>query len=231
MYHAIRATPSSSASLPTIWRPFSPPLTPIPMPHPSARPVGAPDPVPRARGRVSGAPPRRGQRRPPLHLHAPVVGQDDWDSALAGGTPGEAGRLGAAAARPPGALWRLSSTAQPPARSDDPHAAPTGRGGTRGQHGIAALERGTAAEARLSGGQSALPLVSAGDAADHCRHDAGRGDPDDPPAPEVRGGPTPHCSRACPPGSLGVVLGLPVASHAAHVRRDGPQRASTLRGA
>ena len=75
-------------------------------------------------------------------------------------------------------------------------------------HGVASLELGTAAEARLCAGHGALPVVSAGDAADHRRHHAGRGDPEDPPASEARGGPTPHCSGACPPGSLCLVLRL-----------------------
>jgi hypothetical protein len=63
--------------------------------------------------------------------------------------------------------------------------APTGRGGTGGQHVAASLELDTAAQARLCGGHGALPLVSARVAADHRRHHAGRGDPEDPPASET----------------------------------------------
>src|SRR6185295_20333018 len=62
--------------------------------------------------------------------------------------------------------------------------------------------------ARLCGGHGTLPLVSAGVAADHRGHHAGRGDPDDPPTSEARGGPTPHGASACPPSSLCVVLRL-----------------------
>src|SRR5262249_29309456 len=59
----------------------------------------------RPAGRVPGAPPGRRSRRSRLYLRPSVVGRDDWDSALAVGTPGEARGVGPPAARPPGALW------------------------------------------------------------------------------------------------------------------------------
>ena len=160
------------------------------------------------RCRIPGASGARRQWRSCLHLHPSMVGWHHGHSPLADGTFGEAGSARAPAARPPGALWRLSSAAQPPARGDHPDAAPA-RGGQGGDgHGIALLALGTAAEARLCTGHGALPLVSRGDAADYCRHHAGRGDPHDPPASEARRGPPCHGSGACPPRSLCVVLGL-----------------------
>ena len=51
-------------------------------------------------------------------------------------------------------------------------------------------------------------MVSAGGAADHCGSHAARGDPEDPPASEARGGPPPDCSGASPPRSLRLVLRL-----------------------
>jgi hypothetical protein len=114
----------------------------------------------------------------------------------------------APATRPSGALWGLFGAAQQPARGHHPHAAPA-RGGGRGDgHGVAALELGTTAPARLCTCHGALPVLSAGIAADHCRHHAGRGDPDDPPASEARSRPPPDGSGASPPGSLCVVLRL-----------------------
>jgi hypothetical protein len=53
-------------------------------------------------------------------------------------------------------------------------------------------------------------VVSAWGAADHRRHDTGRGDPEDPPASEAHSRPTPDCSGACPSGSLLLVLCLTV---------------------
>ena len=108
-----------------------------------------------------------------------------------------------------GALWRVSGAAQPPAWGDHPDAPPAGCGGRGGdRHGIAALELGATAQARLCPGHGALPLVSRGDAAHHRRHHAGRGHPEDPPASEARGGPTSHCPSACPSRNLCVVLRL-----------------------
>ena len=120
----------------------------------------------------------------------PLVGQDDWIRL----SPVELlEKLAALVPLPRIHLVRYGGFLAPHShlRGAIIPTAPTGRGGTGGQHGIAALELGTATEARLCGGHGALPAVSAGDAADHCRHDAGRGDPDDPPASEARGGPTP----------------------------------------
>jgi len=57
-------------------------------------------------------------------------------------------------------------------------------------------------------GDGALPVWSAGVAAAHRRHHAGRGDPDDPPASAARRGSTCQGSSACPPRSLCVVLRL-----------------------
>jgi hypothetical protein len=136
------------------------------------------------------------------------VGWHHGDSALAGGTLGEAGRPRAPTASPPGALWGLSGSAQPPAWGDHPQAAPAVYGGTGGQHSVASLELGAAAQARLCGGHGALPLVSAGGAADHRRHHARRGDQTDPPASEIFCRSTPSCPGACPPGSLRLVLRL-----------------------
>ena len=114
-----------------------------------------------------------------------MVGWHHGHSALAVGTLGEAGRPRAPAAGPSGALWRLSGIAQSSAGVDHPHTPPArgGRGGDR--HGITALELGAAAEARLCAGHRPLPLLSAGGAADHRRHHAGRGHPEDPPASET----------------------------------------------
>jgi hypothetical protein len=61
--------------------------------------------------------PKREMRLVPTQ---PVVGRHHGDSALAGGTLGEAGRPRAPAASPPGALWGLSGAAQPPAWGDIP---------------------------------------------------------------------------------------------------------------
>src|SRR5262245_30136253 len=124
------------------------------------------------------------------------------------GTLGEAGGIGAPAARPPGSLWRLLSTAQPPAPCDHPHAMPArhGRGGDR--HRVVSMELGTTAKERLCPGHGALPLVSTGGAADHRGHHARRGDPENPPASEARGGPAPDCTGVCPPRSLRLVLRL-----------------------
>jgi Putative transposase len=91
----------------------------------------------------------------------------------------------------------------------------------RGQHRVASLELGTTAEARLCTGHGALPVVSAGGAADHRSHNAGRGDPEDPPASETRSGPTPDYSSTCPPRSLCLVLRLIV--------RDGERTRLRLR--
>jgi len=52
-------------------------------------------------------------------------------------------------------------------------AMPTGRGGTGGQDGVASLELDAAAPAHLCTRYGALPLVSAGGAADHRGHHAG----------------------------------------------------------
>src|SRR5215813_8489178 len=57
----------------------------------------------------------------------------------------------------------------------------------------------------------------AGDAADHRRHHAGRGDPENPPASETRRGPTPDRPSACPPGRLCLVLRLRYPSHSREV--------------
>jgi hypothetical protein len=54
----------------------------------------------------------------------------------------------------------------------------------------------------------ALPLVSAGDAADHCHHHARRGHPEDPPASATCCRPSSHCPSPVPPGSLRLVLCL-----------------------
>ena len=76
--------------------------------------------------------------------------------------------------------------------------------------GVASLELGTAAETRLGTGYGTLPVVSAGGAADHRRHHARRGHQKDPLPSETCGRPAPHCSGACPPGSLLLVLCLTV---------------------
>jgi hypothetical protein len=117
--------------------------------------------------------------------------------------------LGAPAARPPGTLWGLFGTPQPPAWDDHPHTAPRGRGGRGGDgHGIAALELGTATEARLCTRYGTLPMVSKGVATDHRRHHAGRGHQKDPLPSETRGRPAPNRTGACQPGSLRLVLRL-----------------------
>src|SRR5262245_21767526 len=108
-----------------------------------------------------------------------------------------------------GALWGVPGAAQPPARGHHPHAPPAREGGRGGDgHQITALELGTTAEAGVCAGHGALSLVSTGGAADYRGHYAGRGDPEAPQASEARGGPTPHCSRVCPSGSLCMVFGL-----------------------
>src|SRR5262245_20188759 len=130
-------------------------------------------------------------------------------SALAVGALGEAGRPCAPAPHASGALWRLFGAAQSSAGGDHPHAPPAGDGGRGGdRHGIAALELGAAAEARLGAGYGALPVLPAGDAAHHRRHHAGRGHPEDPPASATVCRPTSYCRSPCPPGSLRLVLRL-----------------------
>ena len=64
------------------------------------------------------------------------------------------------------------------------------------------------AEAGICAGYGALPVLPAGDAADHCRHHARRGHPEAPPASETYRSPPSHCPGPCPPGSLRLVLGL-----------------------
>src|SRR5215475_3777269 len=112
------------------------------------------------------------------------------------------------AAHAPRALWGVPGAAQPTARGDHPHAPPAGcrRGGDG--HGVAALELGAAAPARVCPRHGALSFLPAGDAADDRRHHAGRGDPENPPASETGGGPTPDCPGASPPGSVRLVLHL-----------------------
>src|SRR4029453_198904 len=102
----------------------------------------------------------------------------------------------------PPSTWILMRKACPPMCS----AGGGGRGGDR--HGIAALELGAAAEARLCAGDGTLPVLPAGDAAHHRRHHAGRGPPEDPPASETVCRPTSYCRSPCPPGSLRLVLRL-----------------------
>jgi hypothetical protein len=60
----------------------------------------------------------------------------------------------------------------------------------------------------LCTGYGALPLVSAGDTADHRGHHARRGGPETSPASTARRGPAPDCPGACPPRSLRLVLRL-----------------------
>src|SRR5262249_5638103 len=145
-----------------------------------------------------------------IHVHPSVVGWDHGDSTLAVGTLREAGGIGAPTAGPPGALWRLSGAAQPPAWGDYPDLTPARDGRRDDGHQGPSLELGATAQARVCSRHGALSLVSAAGLADHRGHYAGRGDPENPPASEAGGGPTPHCSNACPPRSLCVVLGLSV---------------------
>ena len=106
------------------------------------------------------------------------------------------------------ALWGLPSAAQPPAWGEhpDPTSARHRRAG--GAHRVASLELGAAAPADVCTGHGALPLVSAGGAAHHRGHHAGRGDPQDPPASAPCGRPTPNCAGSFPPRSLRLVLRL-----------------------
>ena len=156
---------------------------------------------------VPGAPSTRRQQRSRLHLYPSVVGWDRGDSPLAMRTARKAGRSCAPAARPPGALWWLFGAPQPPARERHPHATPARSGRGDGHQG-AVLELGATAEARLCPGHGALPLVPAGGAADHRGHHTRRGDPENPPASEARGGPAPDCTGVRPPRSLRLVLHL-----------------------
>ena len=80
---------------------------------------------------------------------------------------------------------RLPGAAQPPAWGHRPDAPPAEDGGRGARHGIAALELGAAAQAGVCPGHGALFVLSAGDTADHRRHHAGRGDPEDPSASEI----------------------------------------------
>ena len=70
----------------------------------------------------------------------------------------------------------MFGAAQPPARRYHPDATPTRRGRGDG-HRVAALELGTAAEARLCAGCGTLPVLSAGVATDYRRSHARRGAP------------------------------------------------------
>src|SRR5712691_6569348 len=124
------------------------------------------------------------------------------------GTRGEAGRPRTPAAHASGALWGLPGAAQPPARRHHPDATPARDRGRGTRHRVAALELGTTAQTRLCAGYGALPVLPAGDAADHCRHHARRGHPEAPPASETYRSPLSHCPGPCPPGSLRLVLGL-----------------------
>jgi hypothetical protein len=153
----------------------------------SAGSVGTAHPLYRPRGRVAGAPPGRRQRRSRLYLHSPVVGRDDWDSALPGGTPGEARGVGPPATRPSRALWRLSGATQPLARERHPHPTPAGAGGTGGHEHVAAVELGTVAQAGVCAGDDPLPVLPAGGATDHRHHHAERGNQQDPQPSETGG--------------------------------------------
>src|SRR5262249_52308152 len=138
--------------------------------------VGTAHPLYRPWCRVAGAPPGRRQRRSCLHLHSPVVGRHDWDSALAAGTRGEVGGVGPPATRPSGALWGVSSAAQPPARNRHPPTAPTGdrRGGGATCHPVLAV--GQTAGPRLWAGDAHLSVLPPGLSAHHGRHHPGVGD-------------------------------------------------------
>src|SRR5207249_3918564 len=118
-------------------------------PRAPARSVGTAHALYRPWCRVAGAPPGRRQRRSRLYLHPPVVGRDDWDSALAAGTPGEARGVGPPATRPSGALWRVPRAAQPSAWGDYPDATSARPRRAGGVPHVASLELGTAAPAGL----------------------------------------------------------------------------------
>ena len=86
----------------------------------SAGSIGTAHPLYGPWGRVAGAPPGRRQRRSRLHLHPSLGRWHHGHSPLAGGTPGEAGRPRAPAARASRALWGLPRAAQPPTWGNHP---------------------------------------------------------------------------------------------------------------
>jgi hypothetical protein len=150
--------------------------------------------------------PRGAQRAcTPPDEACPLAGDAGVLRECAAAAPAKLQRQGVLHAR---ILSQCAPTIQPPARGDHPHTAPVrdGRGGDG--HQVASLKLGKAAEARLCTEYGTLSVVSAWGTADHRRHHAGRGDPEDPPASEARSRPAPDCSGACPPGSLRLVLRL-----------------------
>jgi Transposase zinc-binding domain len=117
--------------------------------------------------------------------------------------------------------WRLSGATQPPARDAHPDAPPA-RGGRRGDAPWdRSLERGAAAQVGGCSGHGALPVLSVRGAADQRCHHAGRGNPEASAASHTRGRPAPHCSGACPPGSLRLLLRLTAPGGAAPSRSAG----------
>ena len=79
------------------------------------------------------------------------------------------------------------------------------------------MVQGAALEAGIYDGYAACRCVFRGRCASS-RPSRGRGDPQNPPASEARGGPAPDRTGACPPGSLCVVLCLTAPEGAAVVR-------------
>ena len=79
---------------------------------------------------------------------------------------------------------------------------------------------GTTAEVGVCAGYGALPVLSAGDAADYRGHDTRRGHPDDPPASATGSRPAPDRSGACPPGRLCLVLRLTAPGGSLHRPRQ-----------
>ena len=88
--------------------------------------------------------------------------------------------------------------------------APRGNTGVGGSWLLSYAAVSVAVISRCHTSRAAVPVLSAGGAADHCRHHAGRDDPDSLRHLELAATPPLICSGASPPESLCVVLRLRV---------------------
>src|SRR5438034_3392386 len=132
----------------------------------------------------------------------PVVGRDDWDSALTIGAPGEARGVGPPATRPSGTLWGLPRAAQPPAGGYPSHPAPTGAGRGGDAHGHSLLALGQAAGPRLWSGYDHLPVLPSRLPASYGRHHPGVSDHAYLAASPARVRPTADCPGPCAPRDI-----------------------------
>src|SRR5262249_10420480 len=146
----------------------------------------------------------------------------------------EAGRPRAPAAYASSALRQLFGAAPSSARRAHPDAPPARAGGCGAGHQVAALGLGTTAAVGVCAGDGALPVWSAGDAADDRGPDTRRGHPAAPPASATGRSPAPDRSGAGPPGRLCLVLRLTAPDGSLHRPQQpsaGPEPAVAPRAA